>query len=305
MDATATAMTPEDNRELLAAVALAADASRANDERALLEAKRDVAIAFAGHPVLIAAVDGQALSEPGPTGHVMIAFTDDEASCAWAADRHPAAPAAETIASPELGASDRKRWVQCLGEGGANAIALNPAGPLGAIVHADELRTLRPRLLHRVAPTAEHPWLDLGARAEERDRAGRLLEALGAAITTRDQAAFERVAPALPALNRIGSLVWAAELQVLSGREALNDGQTQDGLHQIIYGSFAWGRFGDRYRCVDGLLEAGELLLAQPLDAGDWRDAYLEELTGVLERIGTGYRDGDTAELRAAARQGR
>jgi hypothetical protein len=305
MASIATPMTPEDNRELLAAVAAAAAASRANDERALFESKRDIVIAFSGHPVLVAVADGQPLSEPGPTGHVMIAFSDDEAASAWAAGRHPAAPAPETMTSPESGSSDRKGWLESLREGGANAVVLNPAGPLGSIVHADELRTLRPRLLRRGGRQAEHPWLDLGARASERDRAGRLLEALAAAIMTGNRAAFDRVTPELPTLNRLGSLMWAAELQTLSGRKALGDGQTQDGLHQMIYGSFAWGRFGDPYRCTDGLLEAAQLLLDQPADSGDWRTTYLEELADVLERIRTGYRDGNVARLLATARRGR
>jgi hypothetical protein len=307
MGATATSLSPGDNRELLDAIAAAFGASREEDQRGLYQAKRDVVLALGEHPVLIAVRDGLPLCEPGPSGRVMLAFTDDEAASAWARGRHPAAPACEQLSSAELGRGgpSRKQWLQWLGQLGGSSVALNPAGPLGSVVHADELRTMRPRLLRRGAAQADHPWLDVGAREAERARAGRLLEALRTAIARGDQAAFQEVRPELPTLNEIGSLLFAAELQVLSGRRNVAEGNVKDGLYQLIYGSFGWGRFGDPYRCTDGLLEAGDLLLERretsPQD-GDWQASYMTELCEVLERIRAGYRDQDAAELLAVAR---
>jgi hypothetical protein len=164
---------------------------------------------------------------------------------------------------------------------------------------------MRPRLLKRGAGAmqADHPWLDLDARRVERSRAGSLLEALGSAIAQNDRAAFSRIRPELATLNELGSLQWAAELQFLSGLHQLQEGNAKDGLYQMIYGSFAWGRFGDPYRCADGLLKAAGLLLDQP--DGDWQRSYLSELTGALQQIRTGYRAEDTAELLAEARERR
>jgi hypothetical protein len=310
MSATVTSLSPEDNRELLEAVAAAADASREENQRGLEQAKRDVASALASHQVLIAVRDGAPVCESGPSGGVMLAFTDTEAASAWSRSRHPAAPPSEHVSSSELGSggSSRKLWLQWLGQLGASSVALNAAGPLGAVVHEDELRTTRPRLLRRGAARADHPWLDVSAREAERARAGRLLETLAVAIAQGDEPAFREVEGELSGLNRIGSLLWAAELQVLSGRHKLAEGNAQDGLHQMIFGSFGWGRFGDPYRCTDGLLEAGGVLLEREDSAsqdGGWQAAFLNELCGVLERVRTGYRDQDVARLLAAASERR
>jgi hypothetical protein len=257
--------------------------------------------------VLIAVRDGQPVSKPGPAGGVLLAFTDDEAAAAWNESRHPAAPPSEHVSSAELtgGALSRRIWMRWLRQGGARTVALNAAGPLGAIVHDGELRTMRPRRLRRgAAPIrADHPWLDISARQAERSRTSRLLEALSSAISEGDRAAFDRVRPELPTINEIGSLQWAAQLQFLSGRHQFDEGNAKDGLHQMIFGSLAWGRFGDPYRCADGLIEAGGRLLEQPAQAGEWRRSYLAELTGVLERIRTGYRNEDAAALLAAAQE--
>ena len=214
----------------------------------------------------------------------MIAFTDDEAASAWAANRHAAAPRYELASSAELtiGGPDRKQWLALLEEAHASSIALNPAGPLGSVVYEEELRTTRPRLLRRGARAA-HPWLDVGARQAERERAGRLLGSLATAIAARDEQAFAELRPELPTLNQIGSLLWAAELQLLSGRRHLAKGSARDGLYQMIYGGFGFGRFGDPYRSIDGLLEAGGVLLERR-DGGDWQATYLTELCEVLER---------------------
>ncbi|HEY1507438.1 MAG TPA: hypothetical protein VGF93_00440 [Solirubrobacteraceae bacterium] len=306
MSATATSLSPEDNRELLEAVAAAFDASREGDQRGLQQAKREVALALAGHPVLIAVSDGRPSCEPGPSGGVMLAFSDSEAASAWARSRHPAAPPSELASTSELaaGGASRKLWLQWLAELGANSVALNPAGPLGSVVHEDELRTTRPRLLRRGAARADHPWLDVSARETERARAGRLLETLTEAIGQGDRQAFGQIEGELSGVNEIGSLLWAAELQVLSGRRQLAEGNAKDGLYQMIYGSFGWGRFGDPYRCTDGLIEAGGLLLERrdsaPQD-DDWQASYLSELCDVLARVATGYRDQDVTQLLAAA----
>lgn len=308
MSTTAMTITPEDNRTLLGAVAAAFEASRADDERLLFEAKREVVIALGTGPVLIAADDGLPHSEPGPSGRVTLAFSDDEAAAAWTQSRHPAAPPVELISSAELanGEPNRKQWMQWLARRGARSVAVNPAGPLGSIVHADELRTLRPRLLRRsTVVAADHPWLDLGAREAERMRAGQLLQTLAGAIEHGDEAAFEQVQPQLSTINEIGSLMWAAELQFLSGRHKLAQGNAKDGLYQMIYGSFGWGRFGDPYRCVDGLLTAGEVLLEVDPSEEGWRRSYLDELRGVLETIGGGYRASEAARLVAAAKEQR
>ena len=89
MSATATTLSPEDNRELLDAAAAAFDASREESKRGVTQAKRDIAIALAGADVLIAVRDGRPFAEPGPSGGVLIAFTDDEAASAWAATPAP------------------------------------------------------------------------------------------------------------------------------------------------------------------------------------------------------------------------
>jgi hypothetical protein len=301
MGATATTLSPEHNRELLAAAAAAFDASREDGKRAVAQAKRDIAVALAGADVLVAVRDGRPLCEPGPSGDVLIAFTDDEAASAWAASRHAAAPRSELASSAELsiGGPGRKQWLALLEEASASSIALNPAGPLGSVVYEAELRATRPRLLRRGA-RAHHPWLDVGARQAERARAGRLLESLAAAIAAGDEQAFAEIRPELPTLNRIGSLLWAAELQLLSGRRHLANGSPEDGLYQMIYGSLGFGRFGDPYRSIDGLLEAGGVLLERR-DGGDWQATYLTELCEVLEQMRGGYRDQDVAKLLAMA----
>jgi hypothetical protein len=308
MSATAMTITPDDNRTLLGAVAAAFEASRADDERLLFEAKREVVLVLGSRPVLIAADDGLPHSEPGPSGRVMLAFSDDEAAAAWTQTRHSAAPPVELVSSAELakGEANRRQWMQWLARRGARSVALNPAGPLGSIVHADELRTLRPRLLRRgIVVTAEHPWLDLDARQAERTRAGRLLQTLAAAIEGDDKATLEQVEPQLSTVNEIGSLLWAAELQFLSGRHKLAQGNAKDGLYQMIYGSFGWGRFGDPYRCIDGLLGAGGTLLGLDPSAGDWRRSYLDELSEVVGTLDAGYRASEVARLVAAAKEQR
>jgi hypothetical protein len=305
MSAIATTLRPEHNRELLDAAAAAFEASREDSKRGVSQAKRDIALALAGADVLIVARDGRPFTEPGPSGPLLVAFTDDEAATTWARSRHPAAPSSELVSSAELGpgGADRKHWLVLLEATGASSIALNPAGPLGSVVYDEELRSTRPRLLRRAA-RAENPWLDIAARKAERDRAGRLLEALAAAVAQRDEAAFSKVRPELGTVNRIGSLLWAAELQLLSGRRHVALGSAEDGLYQLIYGSFGFGRFGDPYRSTDGLLEAGGMLLGRR-DGGDWQARYLTELCEVLEQIRTGYRDQEVAKLLAKASEWR
>ena len=98
--------------------------------------------------------------------------------------------------------------------------------------------------------------------------------------------------------------MWAAELQLLSGRRHLAMGSAKDGLYQMIYGSFGFARFGDPYRSTDGLLEAGGALLDRR-DGSDWLTAYLTELCEVLGNIRTGYRDQEVAKLLAMASEWR
>jgi hypothetical protein len=305
MGATATTLSPEHNRELLDAAAAAFDASREDSKRAVAQAKRDIAIALASADVLITVHDDRPLCEPGPSGGVLIAFTDKEAASAWAGNRHAAAPRSQQAASTELGIAgpSRKHWLALLEEAGASSIALNPAGPLGSVVYEEELRTTRPRLLRRGA-RARHPWLDVSARQTERARAGRLIESLATAIAAGDEKAFAELRPVLPTLNQIGSLLWAAQLQLLSGRRHLATGSAKDGLYQMIYGSFGFGRFGDPYRSIDGLLEAGGVLLDRR-HGGDWQAKYLTELCEVLERMRTGYHDQEVAKLLVMASEWR
>lgn len=305
MSATATTLSPENNRELLDAAAAAFEASREESKRGVAQAKRDIANALAATDVLIAARDSRPSAEPGPAGGVLVAFTDDEAASAWAATRHPAAPRYELVSSADTsaGGPDRKHWLALLEDTSAGSIALNPAGPLGSVIYDDELRTSRSRLLRRAA-RADHPWLDVGARQAERSRAARLLESLTAAVAQRDERAFGELRPELPTLNQIGSLLWAAELQLLSGRRHLAKGSAKDALYQMIYGSIGFARFGDPYRSTDGLLEASGLLLERR-DGGDWQSKYLTELCEVLDNIRTGYRDQEVAKLLAVASEWR
>ena len=166
MSATATTLSPEDNRELLDAAAAAFDASRDDNQRGVTQAKRDVALALVHAQVLIATRDGHPFSEPGPGGGVLVAFTDDEAASAWARGRHPAAPVSELASSVELGLSgtDRKQWLALLEATGAASIALNPAGPLGSVVYSEELRMTRPRLLRRGSQPRTRGWTSAPAR---------------------------------------------------------------------------------------------------------------------------------------------
>lgn len=295
--ASSTSLHPEDNSRLLAAsAALWADSSKTERNR---QVKRDVAVALERDPVLIATRDGEIVCEPGPTGGVLLCFTDSEAAAAWDALRHAAAPAADFVRSDELsggGPPDRGTWLGWLQERGAVSVAVNPAGPLGVVVHRAEFKLARPRRLSR-AVGADHPWLDLDARATQRRRIAELRTGLSEAVVDDDPTAFERFKPRLERSNDFGSMLWAPEMHYLGGIGLLRAGEEQGGLGLMGYGSVGFARIGDRYRSIDGLLDAAGRVLAVPTPKADWQIKYLNETVDVLAKMRPGYRDEEIQQV--------
>jgi hypothetical protein len=304
MSATPATLQPHDNAELLRASARLLASGGGRSARA--SGKRDLLLSMQEAQLLLASAAGVSLRRVGPKGALMVAFTDQEAADAWVADQHPAAHDHDgfVLSSPEPPSSERegrRLWLALLEEHDAVAVIVNPSGPLGFAAYHDELEGVRPRLLRRSRPGDEHAWLEPSARASARTHAAELLRSLSEVIAAADEPGFERLRPELGQLNALGSPAVAASNQVLSGRWRLGHGDTEDGIYQLLWGGYAWGRYvADPYRCIDTLLEGGELL-DRLRGAGEpaWVDTYRGELTAALRRMPLGYREDEIDRLLA------
>lgn len=307
MSATRDTLRPADNAELLQVTAWARRFSRRENEQAWAEAKRDLVLCMERQTLLVALADGTPAARSGPEGHVLLAFTDDEAAQAWAADQRPEAPACgfglSSETAPKSERDGRKLWLSWFDERSAVAVVVNPAGPNGFVVHDYECRTMRPRLRRRRIDQTQEAWLDLDARAQERVRAADLLNRSADAIARRDEAAFEQLAPELKARNRLFSMHAAAEHTLHSGRRHLIQGDSRLGIFQLLYGALYWGRFGDPWRSIDALLESGEILLGmREQHAGDadelnWLDTPLTHVADALREMSIGYREDEFGQF--------
>ncbi len=303
MSATRETLQPSDNAELLHTVAATRRFSRREDRRAWEEAKRDLVLCMERQTLLVALADGTPLARPGPQGRVLVAFTDDEAAQAWAAEQRPeaAVPTFGLTSDSQPGSErdGRRLWLAWFEQLDAVAVVVNPAGPLGFVAHHYECRNMRPRLRRRRLEGTEEAWLEVSARAAERARMAELMRAIRRAIESGDEAAFERLEPEFATRNRLGSLGAAAQHEILSGRWRLGRGEAKPGITQLMFGAFSWGQFGDPWRSIDGLLEGGEILLEmreQGIDEADeprWIEPSLSEMADFLARMSIGYRDAD------------
>ena len=299
MGPTDTTLSPDDSRELLGAIARATTAASA-DPRALREAKRDVALALCGRALLIACEgDGLALRPAGPDdGAVLPVFTDTEAAEAWRADQHPAAGATQPRHSSQtaLGEAD---WAAACRRLGITALAINPAGPLGAIVYATELAEAKPRLLRRGraggGDTSE-AWLSLEQRRAERARVSGLLSRLRDAVAGESGEEPEAVIADGGDLNRMTSLFVSAELNRLGGRLRLRRGELQPGVLELGGSAHRWRLAGEPLRATDTEWETVEGLRAILSESSDaqlraWATEQLAGARTALRTLAvTGYR---------------
>lgn len=307
MSTTRDTLRPSDSAELLQVAAGARQFSQRENEREWAEAKRDLVLCMERQTLLVALADGTPAARSGPEGHVLLAFTDNEAAQAWAADQRPEAPACRLRRSSETAPKSerdgRDLWLSWFDELSAVAVVVNPAGPLGFVVHDDELRTMRPRLRRRRIDQTQEAWLDLEARAQERVQAADLLNRSADAIARCDEAAFEQLAPELKARNRLGSMHAAAEHMLHSGRRHLIPGYSRLGITQLLFGAMSWGRFGDPWRSIDALLEGGAILLGRrEQHAGDadelhWLDTPLTHVADALREMSIGYREDEFGQF--------
>ncbi len=307
MSETLETLQPSDNAELLHTAAATTRFSRKEDHGAWREAKRDLVLCMERQRLLVALADGTPLARPGPEGRILVAFTDEEAAQAWAADQRTEAAVptfgATSDTHPGSERDGRRLWLAWFEQLEAVAVVVNPAGPLGFVAHHYECRDLRPRLRRRRVQETEEAWLDVSERATERGRVAEVMSAVTAAIVAGDEAAVERLRPELTGVNRLGSLTIAAQNQILTGRWRLRQGEHKLGITQLMFGAFSWGQFGDPWRSIDGLLEGGEILLEmreQGIDEADepkWIEPSLRELADFLARMSIGYRDADAARF--------
>ncbi len=291
--------TRADNADLLAISAQVGPIRPETDQKRWQELKRDLVLGLERALVLVAMRGDGPECRPGPDGGVLLAFTDEEAASAWASSQHPAAPPCSfrlaTEEPPKSEREGRRLWERLLEPTRAVSVVVNPDGPDGFLITAEELRRTRPRLFgHGGAPEAGSPWLDPASRAPERER----LHELSSGLMSRlDRGELGEVH--LHDQNRLGSLIAGAELQYLSGRVRLARGQVKAGVFQMMWGAIAYGRFGDPYRCLDGLLATGDTLhgLQGHDEAGGepttWVGPALHDLRAELTKMTVGYRDED------------
>ena len=97
-------------------------------------------------------------------------------------------------------------------------------------------------------PTPESPWLDLEARAAERRRVTELHAALATAQEEGDEQRITALQPEIAEQNRMGSMLWAAEMLILSGHWRLRRDELRLGAVQIFTAGLFLGRFADPYR---------------------------------------------------------
>jgi hypothetical protein len=310
-----------DGAELLQAVAngiaTAADGDGDGDAKARRQRKRDVVLSLERDAVLLAADGREPLCRPAPTrrGGMLIAFSDAEAADAWARRQHPGAPPCAFAPASELHPGDvagRERWLSWLERYRALGVAINPEGPLGTIVYAAELENYRQRLLRRpMKSAAEHPWLDPAAREAERRRGADVIAGLAAAADAGDVAESDRLGQELLRVG-FGSLVWESERLLQSGRArlraaGLNGGaDRREAIERIVYGSGRLGLAGDPYRAIDGLLEAGEILLGEAHpdldDEPGWSERQGHEIAEMLAGlVPAGYRTQEASRFAEAS----
>lgn len=302
MSAISATLAPEEGAELLRALSRSYATPREQNEARWTDTRRDVVLAFERQPVLVAG-DGRS-AQPGPDGKgVLVAFTDSEAQEAYARDRHGAAPALGAVLSSDLAQASRSGWIQLLETAGAAMITVNPAGPLGAVLNLQELRMFRPRLLRgRSAGNGHNAWLDVGERAAERARARSLLDAYLAAARAGDDQAVAGLKPELETINRIESLLTAAEMQYINGLRWRSHDDERQGLAATAFAGVAWARFGDPYRGVDALIEVAQAalgLLARDRGSADWARPRLDESLQVISALSLPYRGADVTDLEA------
>ena len=291
-------LSPDDSRELLGAIARATSADR-GDPRALQEAKRDVALALRGRAVLVACEGEElALRPAGPDdGAVLPVFTDTEAAEAWSGEQHPAAVATQPRLSTQTTLGDGD-WAHACRRLRITALAVNPAGPLGAIVYTSELAEAKPRLLRRGRAGGEESdaWLSLEQRRAERTRASGLLSRLHDAVGGESGEEPEAVIADGGDLNRMTSLLVGAELNRLGGRLRLRRGESQPGVLELGGSAHRWRLAGEPLRATDTVWETVEGLRAI---LGESPDAQLrawatEQLAGARTALRTlavtGYR---------------
>lgn len=297
------ALAPQENLGLLSAIARA-DRVKRTETRKLDDAKRDIVAALKGCELLLP-LDGDrpAAAPAGPDGgDVLAVCTDSEAADAWRIARHPASPPATVALSAELeeGPTD---WLELCRRHGISALAVNPAGPLGAMVYVDELERLRPRLLHRPpAPDPELIWLDLDHRAAERARAAEMMARLARAIDAGDTAAANAAASESGPINRLRSLFIGAELHRLGGRLRVHDRTWDSGLQELAVASTQFRLAGEPHHATDTLLEtaAGLRTLIADGDTAqrEWAATRLAQVHESLQLLAvTGYRREDLQRL--------
>ncbi len=193
----------------------------------------------------------------------MVAFTDAEAAAAWAEIRHPAAPqiaaasgAPSSAATAPPGASAWLRWFDELGaelgrgqpgrtarHGRARGRGPDDA-PLAAAPPGSE-RAGAPVARRRVPAPPSAPG------------SANALAVFETAVAAGDQPTISRLRPR--ALRAQPDRRAAPGRRACSSSAAASgspDGSAEEGLYQMIYGSFGWARFGDPYRATDGLIEA-------------------------------------------------
>lgn len=310
-----TTLSPQDSRELLGAIARATAAGR-TDPRAFAEAKRDVALAMRGRALLVACEgDELALRPAGPDdGAVLAVFTDTEAAEAWAADQHPAAPGSQVRLSAQTALGED--WASACRTLGISALAINPAGPLGAVVYASELAEAKPRLLRRSRGAGGEEderaaWLSLEQRSTERARVSGLLSRLHDAVGCETGEAPEAVIADAGDLNRMTSLFVAAELNRLGGRLRLRQGESQPGVLELLGGGQRWRLAGEPLRATDTIWEAVEglrAILGEGADAPlhEWVTEHLTGARTALRALSvTGYRGEELADWSRSEPDGR
>lgn len=273
------------------------------DPKRVREAQRDVVNALAQCVVLVPTADGSPATVPGLLGPMLLSFTDGEAAEAWEGSRHPDAPAVEWARSDELNrgaAPDRSCWLSWLAAHEASAILINPAGPLGNIVHLRDVQTARRRRLSRPIGR-QHPWLDPAERRRARDRMTAHRAELTRAVESGNASPFQDLQSRLDEVNPLGSPLWGSELLYLDALNQWRFEDERDGLRRMIFAALSWARFGDPYRAIDALLDVGQRLFAVPSPRADWQIGYINELSAALARLGAGYRGEAVQKLIDAA----
>lgn len=255
MAATPETLRPEDGAQMLAL-------ARQMDEQTggKAGAKRALTRAFERSPVLLAGGPAAPLVLPSTDTGVLVAFTDEEAAEAWAAERHPAAPPVDwgLIPAPPDHRAGRSAWLDRLEEVGAAIVSVNPSGPLSFLVHHQELTEWRSLFRRSTSDAGPAPWLDLQERAQERLRLKGMMERLADVVASGQLASMEALDPELKTRHAFSSAAISTEVQFLLDRWRLHFQQYYEAIYEMTWVSTMRARFGDPWRAVDGLLEAAD-----------------------------------------------